>query len=122
MSAHHVHGIFSIHDAPSLNAAIVLDLDGNVHVLTDDDQWFQVGTLSRDDHGIGFDAPGSKDALYRAGSSALFIHKVGHGPGLRFRADVLRSTPAFGAGLVLPIAKLFGQVLESTISQLSAVR
>jgi hypothetical protein len=59
LSAHNVHGIFSIHDAPSLNAAIVLDLDGNVHVLTDDEQWFQVGTLIRNDHGSVFDAPGS---------------------------------------------------------------
>jgi hypothetical protein len=111
LSAHNVHGIFSIHDAPSLNAAIVLDLDGNVHVLTDDDQWFQVGTLSRNDHGIVFDAPGSNGALYRTGSSTLFIHQVDHAPGLRFRADVLRSTPAFGAGQVFPVAKLFGQVL-----------
>jgi hypothetical protein len=111
MSAHNVHGIYSIHDAPSLNAAIVLDLDGNVHVLTDDDQWFQVGTLSRDDHGSVLDAPGSKGALYRAGYSVLFIHKVDDGSGWHFRADVLRSTPAFGAGQVFPVAKLFGQVL-----------
>src|SRR5271166_5454447 len=111
MSAHHVHGIYSVQDAPSLNAAIVLDLDGNVHVLTDNDQWFQVGTLGRDDHGIVFDAPGSKGALYAATSSVLFIHKVDDGPGLHFRADVLRSTPAFGAGRVFPVAKQFGQVL-----------
>jgi hypothetical protein len=111
MSAHNVHGIYSIHDAPSLSAAIVLDLEGNVHVLTDDDQWFQVGTLSRDDHGMVFDAPGSKGALYRAGSSVLFINKVDDGLGRHFRADVLRSTPSFGAGQVFPVAKLFGQVL-----------
>jgi hypothetical protein len=111
MSAHNVHGIYSVHDVPSLNAAIVLDLDRNVHVLTDDDQWFQVGTLSKDDYGIVFDAPGSNGALYRAGSSVLFIHKVDDGRSLHFRADVLRSTPAFGAGQVFPVAKLFGQVL-----------
>jgi hypothetical protein len=49
--------------------------------------------------------------LYRAGSSTLFIHKVDHAPSLGFRADVLRSTPASGAGQVFPVAKLFGQVL-----------
>jgi hypothetical protein len=111
MAAHNVHGIYSVQDAPSLNAAIVLDLDHNVHVLTDDDQWFQVGTLDRDDHGIIFDAPGSQGALYAAGKSVFFIHKVDDGSGLHFRADVLRSTPAFGAGSVFPVTKLFGQVL-----------
>jgi len=111
MAAHNVHGIYSVQDAPSLNASIVLDLDRNVHVLTDDDQWFQVGTLDRDDHGIVFDAPWSQGALYAAGGSVLFIHKVDDGPALHFRADVLRSTPAYGAGRVFPVAKLFGQVL-----------
>ena len=111
MAAHNVHGIYSILDAPSLNAAIVLDLDGNVHVLTDDDQWFQVSTLSRDDHGIVFDAPGSKGALYVAGSSVLFVHRVDDSSGFHFQADTLRSTPAFGAGWVFPVAKLSGQVL-----------
>jgi hypothetical protein len=111
MSAHNVHGIYSIHDAPSLSGAIVLDLDGNIHVLTDDDQWFQVGTLSKGDHGAVLDASGSKGALYRASNSVLFIHKVDDGSGRHFRADVLRSTPAFGAGEVFPVTKLFGQVL-----------
>jgi hypothetical protein len=111
LAAHNVHGIYSVQDAPSLNAVIVLDLDHNVHVLTDDDQWFQVGTLDRDDHGIVFDAPGSQGALYSAGRSVLFIHKVDTGSGLHFRADVLRSTPAFGAGRVFPVAHPFGQVL-----------
>lgn len=111
MSAHNVRGVISIYDAPSLNAAIILDLDRHVHVLTDDDQWFEVATLRRDDHGIVVDAPGSKGALYRAGSSVLFIHKVDDRPGLHFRAGGLRAMPAFGAGQVFPVTKLFGQVL-----------
>jgi hypothetical protein len=111
MAAHDVHGVHSVQDAPSLKAAIVLDLDRNVHVLTDDDERFKVGTLSKDDHGIVVDAPGSKGALYVASTSVLFIHKVGDPRRTQFRADILRSTPAFGAGSVFPVTKLFGQVL-----------
>jgi hypothetical protein len=110
MSAHNVHGVYSVQDAPSLKAAVILDLDGNVHVLTDDDQWFQVGTLNKDDHGTVVDVPSSKGVLYVAGNSVLFIHKVGNQERAEFRADILRSTPANGQ-TVFPVSRLFGQVL-----------
>jgi hypothetical protein len=109
LAAHNIRGIYSIQDAPSLNATVVLDLDRRVYVLTDDDEWYRVGTLDKKDYGAVLDAPGSQGVLLAANHSVLFIRKASDGP--HFRATVLDSGRAYGASFPFKVSSLFGQVL-----------
>lgn len=107
--AAHGSGIFSVHDAPFLNATVVISLDRRVYVLTDDDQWYRVGALDKKDYGRLLDAPGSHGELLANNYSVLFIRKdPGDGT---FRADVLASTFTSGASFPFKVSNLFGQVL-----------
>jgi hypothetical protein len=122
MAAHGVQGIYSVQDAPSLNAAVVVGRDSGVYVLTDDDEWYRVGTLPKkdygtyrvvtvetNDHGPVLDAPGSQGVLLAGNQSALFIHKQADGS--HFGSTVLDSGLADGASFPFKVSKLFGQVL-----------
>ena len=109
MEAHDIHGIYSLHDAPFLNATVVIDLDRRVYVLTDNDEWYRVGALDKKDYGRLLDAPGSQGELLAANYGVLFIRKdLGRRP---FGASVLDGGKAFGASLPFKVSSLFGQVL-----------
>jgi hypothetical protein len=112
MAAHDIHGVYSVQDAPSLNATIVLDLDRRVYVLTDDDEWNRVGSLDKDDYGRVLDAPGSKGALFAANHSVLFIRKEPGGRG--FGATVLASGLSYDASFPFKVSSIFGQVMAYT--------
>ena len=109
LSAHEIRGIYSLHDAPSLNATVVLDLDRRVYILTDDDEWHRVGTLDKDDYGRLLDAPGSQGVLLAANRSVIFIRK--DADGRHFHATVLDSGRSYGASFPFKLSGLFGQIL-----------
>jgi hypothetical protein len=112
LSLHGVSGVYNLHDAPSLNATIVLDLDRRIHVLTDDDQWHSIARLGKDETLFVVDAPASKGALLVAHNSVMFVRRDSDGAG--FHADTLKSGPSYGAGWPFPVSRLFGQVLAYT--------
>jgi len=109
MAAHDVRGIYSVHDAPSLNATIVVDQDRHVYVLTDDDRWQRVGRLDKNDRGPVFDAPGSQGALLAGNYSVMFIRKQSDGK--HFSAATLDWGRAYGASFPFKESRLFGQIL-----------
>lgn len=74
MTAHGIRGIYSIHDAPLLSAAVILDLDRKIHIVTDDGRWQDVGSIGKDDYGRLIEAAGV--ALLIAQKSVVAIRKT----------------------------------------------
>lgn len=110
LAVHGVNGVYSMHDAPSLSATIVLDLDRNIHVLADDGSWQKVGSVGAKDYGRVIDAPSSGAALFIANKSVIAIRRDEHSLP-RFSADTLATTRANGAGFQFPVSRLFGRAL-----------
>jgi hypothetical protein len=106
-----VTDVYSLHDAPSLHATVVLDQARRLHVLTDDGAWHRIGSIARKDYGRLIDAPGSKAALFLANKSVLAIRKNGTGALARFRAEELPAETDSYVAAVYPASDIFDQVL-----------
>ncbi|MEK9278066.1 hypothetical protein MTR72_00220 [Bradyrhizobium sp. ISRA442] len=109
MTAHGIRGIYSIHDAPLLSAAVILDLDRKIHIVTDDGRWQDVGSIGKDDYGRLIEAAGV--ALLIAQKSVVAIRKNVSTGDPQFSAEVLATTSSNGAGLSFSESRLFGQIL-----------
>jgi hypothetical protein len=111
MTAQSMRGIYSIHDAPSLSATIILDLDRTIHVVTDDGRWQAVGSIGKDDYGHLIESPAAGVVLLVANKSVVAIWKSGKNPDSQFSAETL-ATSSSGAGSAFLESRLFGQVLS----------
>jgi hypothetical protein len=116
MTAHGVRGIYSIQDAPSLLATILLDLDRKIHVVTDDGRWQAVGNIGKDDYGHLIESPAAGVVLLVANRSVIAIRKSGKNPDSQFSAETVATTNSSGAGSAFLESRLFGQVLNYSAS------
>ena len=110
LKQHGLRGIRNLQDAPSLGATIVLDADGHIHVVTDDDKWSEIGSIDRDDHGQVIDIGNPGVVLYESGRSVLAIRKVDDN-GSKYFAALTLATAAFNAGSAIKASPLFHQIL-----------
>jgi hypothetical protein len=110
LSAHGIHGIRRLYDSSFLSATIVRDTDNVLHALTDEGEWYKIGSTEGRDDGYLLDVSASVAALLFANQSVLALRK----------SDV-RSTVSFvsepldiaGAGVTANyyVSHLFGRVL-----------
>jgi hypothetical protein len=112
MAAHGIRGIYSIHDAPSVSATVIVDLDRNIHVVSDDGQWQTIGSIGKNDYGHLIESTAAGVVLLVAQKSVVAIRRSGSTPDAQFSAEVLATTNSNGAGLPFPESRLFGQILN----------
>jgi hypothetical protein len=108
--AHGIRGIRQLYDSPFLSATIIRDTDDNLHVLTDDDQWRDIGSVKGSWTGYLVDAPTSGVALLFAEHSELAIRRASAQPTVSFAVQTIASESE-GAGQDIHVSKVFGQVL-----------
>jgi hypothetical protein len=110
LAAHGLRGLYSLHDAPSLSATIVVDLDRRIHVLADDGSWHEVASIGAKDYGHVVDAAASGVALFIANRSVIAIWRDSEGSSVRFSANKLATTSANGR-FRFPVSRLFQRML-----------
>jgi hypothetical protein len=87
LGAKGISGIYGVYDAPTLRAAIIIDLSGGMHVRTDDGNWvLGVGSLDAKDYGSIMDLPRADAALFVANYSITAIRRTGPS---QFASEVL---------------------------------
>jgi hypothetical protein len=112
MTAHGMRGIYSIHDAPSLSATIVVDLDRKIHVVTDDGRWQAVGNIGKDDFGHLIESSAAGVVLLVANKSVVAIRRSGNDSDSQFFAETVATASSSGAGSAFLESRLFSQILS----------
>lgn len=110
LAAHGIRGISRLYDAPSLAATIVVDTDSELHVLTDDDRWFHVGNVNKDDYGRVFNTRDAGASVFLGQKSVVVIRKKDASP-VGYSAERLLTTQANGASTHYRTSLLFHQLL-----------
>ncbi len=100
--------ISGVYDAPTLQAAVVVDRAGRMHVLSDDGRWTtSIAQLDDKDHGSVADIPSANAALFMANRSITAIRGSGTAG---YEVESLARGPRVSFGLHR--SKLFGAVLQ----------
>ncbi|HEY8564755.1 MAG TPA: hypothetical protein VIL65_04590 [Beijerinckiaceae bacterium] len=105
-----IPGVRSVHDAPSIRATVVVDMNQALHVLADEGTWTtNVDELNKDDYGSVTDVPRANAVLFMANTLVLSIHRSGRGG---FTARTLATKKTYGASFPFLRSAIFGDVLR----------
>jgi hypothetical protein len=108
MAARNIRGVFRLFDVPSLSATLIADFDGWLHIVTDDDQWQRLSSISYNSFNRIFEDHYSGKVLFLGAKTVSAVTKNSNGS---FSEERLLTTSANDADRRYHTTALLHQVL-----------